>query len=48
MIRFGDRIYVQDMPKLKKSILEECCSSGLSVHLGTTKMCQDLRKMLWR
>ncbi|XP_050890695.1 uncharacterized protein LOC127096125 [Lathyrus oleraceus] len=45
MIRFRDRICVPDVPELKKSILEEGHRSGLSIHLGATKMYQDLKKI---
>lgn len=34
-------------PKLKKCILEEGHRSDLSIHLGTTKVYQDLKKMFW-
>lgn len=37
-----------DLLELKKSILEESHKSGLSIHLGATKMYQDLKKMYWR
>lgn len=35
------------MLELKKSILEEGHKSGLSIHLGTTKMYQDLKMIFW-
>ncbi|XP_050918567.1 uncharacterized protein LOC127135996 [Lathyrus oleraceus] len=45
VIKFRDKICVSDVPELKKSILEEGHQSGMSIHPGATKMCQDLRKM---
>lgn len=38
VIKFPERIYVPDVPELKKSILKEGHRSGLSIHLGATKM----------
>ena len=35
------------MPELRRLILEEGHRSGLSIHLGATKMYQDLRKTFW-
>lgn len=47
-MRFRDRVCVPDVSKLKKSILEEGHESGLSIHLGATKMYPDLKIMfLW-
>lgn len=42
-----DRACVPDVPKLKKSILEEAHRSGLSIHTGATKMYQELKKSFW-
>lgn len=47
VIRFKDRVYVPDMPKLKKIILEEGHRNDLSIHLGATKTYHDLKKMFW-
>ncbi|KAI5422008.1 hypothetical protein KIW84_045455 [Lathyrus oleraceus] len=47
VIRFRDRVCVPDVPEIKKSILGEGHRSGLSIHLRTTKMYKDLRKMFW-
>lgn len=44
-MRFIVRVYVPDVLELKKSILEEGRRSGLNIHLGSTKMYQDLKKM---
>ena len=46
-MRFGDRVYVPDVPELKKSILEEGHQSGLSIHPGATKIYRDLKKLFW-
>ncbi|XP_050915611.1 uncharacterized protein LOC127130688 [Lathyrus oleraceus] len=37
----------EDVSKLKKSILKEGHRSGLSIHLGATKMYQDMKKLFW-
>jgi hypothetical protein len=47
VMRFHGRICVPDVPKLKRMIMEEGHRSGLSIHLGVTKMYQDLRKLFW-
>lgn len=47
LIRFRDRVYVPDLPELKKSIIEEGHRSDLSIHHGGTRMYQDLRNMFW-
>lgn len=44
VMMFKDRIYVPDVPELKKSILEEGHRSGLSIHWVEYK---DLKKLLW-
>lgn len=46
-MRFRGRVYVPDVPKLKKCILEEWHMSGLSIHLGATEMYQYLKKLFW-
>ena len=45
VIKLCDSVCVPDVPKLKKSILKEGHRGGLSIHLGDTKMYQDLKKM---
>lgn len=45
VIRFRYRICVSNVPELKKIILEEGHRSDLSIHPGSTKMYQDLRKL---
>ena len=47
VLMFRDRDCVPDLPELKKRILEEGHMSSLSIHLGTTKMYQDLKRLLW-
>jgi len=39
-----DRVCVPDVPELKKRILDE---GHRSIHLGATKMYQDLKKLFW-
>lgn len=38
VMRFRDRVFVPDVPKLKRSILDEGHRSGLSIHPGATNM----------
>jgi len=48
ILRFNNIIFVSNNANIKKMILEEVKKSKLSIHLGTTKMYQDLKKMfLW-
>ena len=47
VVRLGDRVFVPDIPELKKSILEEGHRSDLSIHPGATKMYHDLKKLFW-
>lgn len=44
---FKYKVCVPEVPELKKSILEEDYRSSLSIHLGATKMYQDLKKLFW-
>ena len=45
---FRNRICVPKNDELIRKILEEAHSSSLSIHLGSTKMFNDLKKMyLW-
>lgn len=46
-MRVCDRVGVLDVPRLKKSILEEGQRSSMSIHHGATKLYQDLKKMFW-
>ncbi|XP_050897142.1 uncharacterized protein LOC127103958 [Lathyrus oleraceus] len=45
ILKIRNRVYVPDVPKLKKTILEESHRSSLSILPGATKMYQDLKKM---
>ena len=47
VLRFRDRICIPDDMDLKRMILEESHRSNLSIHPGTTKMYQDLKKLFW-
>jgi len=38
---------VPNNEEIKKMILKEAHKSKLSIHLGTTKMYRDLKKMFW-
>jgi len=44
ILNFGNRICVMNDERIKKMILEE---AYMSIHLGTTKMYQDLKRMFW-
>jgi len=46
-LSFKDRMCVPNNEELKEMILEEAHKSKLSIHPGTTKMYQDLKKMFW-
>ena len=43
VLRFGDRLCVPNIRDLRKTILEEAHNSKYSMHLGATKMYQDLK-----
>lgn len=47
VLRFRGRLYVPNNSKLKKMILKKSHKSRLSIHIGATKMYQDLKKMFW-
>ena len=44
---YRDRVFVPNDDELKKSILEEAHSVSFSMHLGSTKMYQDLKTSYW-
>lgn len=46
-MRFQGRFFMQDVLEIKKSILEEGHSSGLSIHPCATKMYIDLKETFW-
>ncbi|XP_020981421.1 uncharacterized protein LOC110272965 [Arachis duranensis] len=45
--RFKDHIIVPNVKDLRQIILKEAHKSGFSIHLGSTKMYQDLKTMFW-
>ena len=47
ILRFRGRICVPSDEGLKKTILEEAHKSSMSIHPGSTKMYQDLKKIFW-
>ena len=47
ILKFGNRICVPNDERIKRIILEEAHKSKLSIHPGTTKMYQDLKRMFW-
>lgn len=47
VMRFRGRVCIPDFLELKNHILEEGHKSGLSIHLGATKMYQDLKMFWW-
>ena len=46
-LRFDQRPYVPQHEEAKRRLLDEAYRSKYTVHLGTTKMYQDLRKNFW-
>jgi hypothetical protein len=46
-IWFKNRICVPDVGDLRKTILREAHDSTYSIHLGSTKMYQDLKQWYW-
>ena len=46
-IRFKGRIFVPEATDLRERLLIEAHETPYSVHLGTTKMYQDLKKGYW-
>jgi hypothetical protein len=47
VICFGKRLVVPADPEIKKIILDEAHKSKFSIHLGSTKMYQDLKQNFW-
>lgn len=47
ILKFRGRVCVSDVPEFKRMILEESHPSSWSIHPGSTKMYQDLKKMFW-
>ncbi|KAL8127153.1 hypothetical protein AgCh_014175 [Apium graveolens] len=47
MFRFSSRISIPNVTELKNEVLREAHNSRFSIHLGSTKMYQDLKKNFW-
>ncbi|WRX13589.1 Reverse transcriptase domain - like 10 [Theobroma cacao] len=47
VLRYGTRLYVPNRDGLKREILEEAHMATYVVHLGATKMYQDLNEVYW-
>jgi len=47
VMKFYDKVCAPDVPELKRKILEEDYMSSLSIHPGTMKMYQYLKKLFW-
>ena len=47
VLYYKDRVCVPDDNDLRKVILEEAHSGSFSIHLGSTKMYQDLKMSFW-
>ena len=47
VIQFKDRLVVPKDRELRNQILDEANSSKLSIHLGSSKMYQDLNNHFW-
>ncbi|WRX28298.1 Integrase zinc-binding domain - like 10 [Theobroma cacao] len=47
VLRYGTRLYVPNNDGLRRKILEEAHMATYVVHLGATKMYQDLKKVYW-
>ncbi|XP_025640485.1 uncharacterized protein [Arachis hypogaea] len=45
--RYKGRICIPDVGSLRQDLLSEAHNSGFSIHLGSTKMYYDLKKMFW-
>jgi len=45
VLMFRDRVYVSDVPELKKRILDEGHQNSLSIYPGVTKVYQDLKRL---
>ena len=44
---YKDQVCVADDNDLRKTILEEAHNGSFSIHLGSTKMYQDLKMSFW-
>jgi hypothetical protein len=44
---FKNRLVVPKVPKLRQLILDEAHNTRFYIHLGSNKMCQELRQRFW-
>ena len=47
ILKFDSRIWIPNVAELKNVILHEAHNSKFSIHPGSTKMYQDLKKNFW-
>ena len=47
ILRFSSRIWIPNVEELKDEILKDAHNSEFSIHPGSTKMYQDLKKNFW-
>ena len=47
ILRFSSRIWIPNVTELKKELLQDAYNSTYSIHTGSTKMYQDLKKIFW-
>lgn len=47
IVRFSSRIRIPNVEELKNEILKDAHNSEFSIHLGSTKMYQDLKQNFW-
>jgi hypothetical protein len=47
VVWFKDRLYVPDIKSIRELILKEAHDTAYSIHPGSEKMYQDLKKRLW-
>ncbi|KAL2317629.1 hypothetical protein Fmac_031505 [Flemingia macrophylla] len=47
ILKFDNRVCIPSNIELKKMIFEEAHKSKMSIHPGTTKMYQDLKRLFW-
>ena len=47
VLRLKGRICVPNISELRKEVLDECHKSKLSIHLGVSKMYNDIKRTFW-
>ena len=47
ILRVSSRIWIPNVPELKNEVMQEAHSSRYSIHPGSTKMYQDLKRNFW-